>query len=193
MSEQEIAFRLTQLEKEVDRYRATCEKGQSEIEKLRDRVQSLETVRTVVVSVAVIFGLAGAWGSRVLHSVQHDIEPLQSQVAELQKGSQPIFDAARKAAAQANDIIDQHAREQVAQVHSQINAFVGDAKSQIDAQAQQDSVLDLAKQVRRLNKWNDSMLTKAGHFATGYATGLGDAWVKQVGGEWNTHKSDPMD
>ena len=193
MSEQEMAFRLTQLEKDVDRYRAACEKGQSEIEKLRDRIQSLETIRTVVLSIAAVFGLAGAWGSHVLHSVQHDVGPLQSQGAELQKGTQPIFEAAGKAAAQANDIIDEHAREQVAQVHSRINAFVGDAKSQIDAQAQQDSVLNLAKQVRRLNKWNDVMLSNAGYIAGGFNAGLGDAWVKKVGGQWNTHKSDPVD
>jgi hypothetical protein len=61
---------------------------------LEKRIRDLETTRTIVVAIAVIFGVSGGWGAYRLNQINGAIDSAQARV----KGLEDTIDTANKAA-----------------------------------------------------------------------------------------------
>ena len=140
MTEPKFAFEIKDLEKGLARLQKDVDEQKAEREKLRDKVERLETTRIVLITVAAIFGIAGAWGASILQSVQNRLATAQGQVADLQqKGTQPIIDAERKAVADAISEISNAKEAQVEALNQQTSEAIEQGKSQVTATASQFS------------------------------------------------------
>jgi len=104
------------------------------LERLQERVQALETTRTVVIAIAAIFGIAGSWGLVVLQKVsgmQTQVENLRAQVEQLQKGTQQIFDAERRAARLAEQDFENSKNVQLVDFRSRAQQFLSEARQNV--------------------------------------------------------------
>jgi hypothetical protein len=137
MSESELAYHVKDFQKQLERFEKSAAEGAAKVEKLRDRVQTLETTKNILIALALIFGVSGGFGWYLLQSAQTKLSEVSIQIEKLQNGTKVIFDAEQQAVADAR-------REIAAEKASQLRSFAVESASLTP---------HLQEQIRVLQKW----------------------------------------
>jgi DNA repair exonuclease SbcCD ATPase subunit len=138
MSESEIAYQFKDFQKQLERLEKDTAEGVGKVEKLQDRVRTLETTKNILVAVALIFGISGSFGWYLLQSAQTRLSQVSAQVEKLENGTKMISDAEQKAVADAKRDID-------AERASQLRSFAAESATLTPR---------LQQQIHALQKWN---------------------------------------
>jgi len=91
MADEDISYRVKDLENQLSR----LDQQMAKVDKLQDTIQSLETTKNVLIAVAVIFGLAGAWGANALQAAKSDIVALQAPIQKFKDTVKTEVDGAK--------------------------------------------------------------------------------------------------
>jgi DNA repair exonuclease SbcCD ATPase subunit len=136
MPEQDASYRLRDAERQLERLEKEFEKykegSAAKIDRVQERVQTLETTRTVLIALAAIFGLAGSWGLIALQTAQSKISEMQAQVEQLQKGAKAVFEAEQQAVSDAKREIQDTKERQLVDFNSRLQEAAPRLQAQLN-------------------------------------------------------------